>query len=414
MMGAAATQEGTAKIGAGMRERIHALDGLRALMLFLVVLFHCVLSYTVAPSRVWTFKGDMTTLTADFVVRFVHAFTLPTFFILAGFFSAMLYLRRGSQGFARNRAMRIALPFAVGWLILHPLVAGGFLFAREAQASSLGEGWASVQRAMADGSLFFRDSTLHLWFMYDLIFFYAAILAVAPLVMRVPAAWRESTLAIFGSILAQPLLRLPLLALISTAMLRTVGGTLYASLSFVPNWELLLGYGLYFGFGWLVFLKRELLPRFERFAWTQALAGLAIFLLLGPAVRLVADGPISRSALFTLSTLVGGTVVWLLFFGLTGLFLRHFNRPSPAARYAADASFWIYLIHLPLVIWLAGAFSGLAVLPWLKVLMILGAVYFVGFTTYDLFVRSTAVGAVISGRRYPRVLFGARAESVPA
>jgi peptidoglycan/LPS O-acetylase OafA/YrhL len=193
-----------------------------------------------------------------------------------------------------------------------------------------------------------------------------------------------------------------------------VGGTLYASLSFVPNWRLLLGYGLYFGFGWLLFLKRELIPRFERFAWTQTLAGLAIFLLVSPAVRILAGGPISRSTLFTLSTLVGGTVVWLLFFGLTGLFLRHFNRPSPAARYVADASFWIYLIHLPLAIWLAGTFSGLALTAWLKIGLVLGITYAVGFLSYDLFVRSTIIGAVLSGRRYPRGFFGARAESVPA
>jgi glucans biosynthesis protein C len=172
---------GGAKPGA-MAERLYAFDALRATMLFFVVLFHTVLSYTVRPSAIWVFKDAITTPTADFVVRLVHAFTLPTFFILAGFFSAMLYLRSGAEGFARNRAWRIALPFAIGWMILSPLVTGGFIFAQKAQASSAADGLAVVLAAAADGTLFFRDSTLHLWFMYDLMFFYAAALAIAPLV----------------------------------------------------------------------------------------------------------------------------------------------------------------------------------------------------------------------------------------
>jgi glucan biosynthesis protein C len=401
------TQTNVAKAGSGVSQRIYALDGLRATMLFCVVLYHCLLSYTVAPSRIWTFKDGMTTITADLAVGFIHTFTLPTFFMLAGFFSAMLYLQRGAESFARNRVTRIALPFVVGWLVLHPLVGGGLLFAKAAQASSLADGMIAVRRGFSDGILLFPDNTLHLWFMYDLIFFYAAILTLAPVIMRVPAAWREGALVLFGSIIARPLLRVPLLALITMGMLRMVGGTLYASLSFVPNWRLLLGYGLYFGFGWLLYLNRERIFEFDRFAWAQTLAGLAIFFIVGPSLALLAGGTLPRSMLFIVPTMVGATVVWLLFFGLTGLYLRHFNHPSRAVRYVVDSSFWIYLVHLPLAIWLPGLFSGLILPPWIKILMVLGITYLVGFATYDLFVRSTALGSVLNGRRYPRALFGA-------
>ena len=259
-------QESPVEAGAGASERIYALDGLRTTMLFFVVLFHCLLSYIVAPSRNWRFKDEMTTPVADLVVAFIHAFTLPTFFMLAGFFSAMLYLRRGAEVFARNRALRIALPFAIGWAVLHPIVGAGYVFANGVQSGSLSDGLAAAGAALVDGSLLFRDSTLHLWFMYDLLFFYAIALMLGPMVMRVPAAWREGALALFGRLIARPWLRLPLLALMTFGMLRMVGGTLYASLSFVPNWRLLLGYGMYFGFGWLLYLKRDLVRGFERFA----------------------------------------------------------------------------------------------------------------------------------------------------
>jgi hypothetical protein len=378
-------------------------------MLSLVVLYHCVLSYVVGPSRNWPFKDQMTTIGADVAVRFVHAFTLPTFFMLAGFFSAMLYLRRGATEFARNRAARIALPFAAGWMILHPIVGAGFVFANAMQSRSLGEGMAAVGRSIANGSLLFPNNTMHLWFMYDLIFFYAAMLVLAPTILRVPATWRDTALGAFGFVLARPLLRLPLLALITFGILRMVGGTLFASLSFVPNWRLLLGYGMYFGIGWLLYLKREQIQNFERFAWTQTLSALAIFFIADPALRLglLTGGPVSRATVLLWSTAAGATMVWLFFFGLTGLFLRHFNRPSSTIRYVVDAAFWIYLVHLPLAIWLPGAFSALVVPAWSKILMVLAVTYLVGFVTYDLFVRSTMLGSTLSGRRYPRVIFGA-------
>jgi peptidoglycan/LPS O-acetylase OafA/YrhL len=226
--------------------------------------------------------------------------------------------------------------------------------------------------------------------------------------MHLPATLRQRSRAILGAVVTRPLLRLAILTPLTAVMLRMVGGTLYASLSFVPNWPLLLGYGLFFAVGWLLYLQREHFLKFERFAWTQTLAGLVILLFFLPAVRELA-GPLPRPTLLFLSTLVNGTVVWLLFFGLTGLFLRHLNRPSPIARYVADASFWIYMIHLPIVIWVAGILSVVAWTPWLKIGVILVVTYLAGFLSYDLFVRSTIIGAVLSGRRYERRFFEVKA-----
>jgi hypothetical protein len=166
---------------------------------------------------------------------------------------------------------------------------------------------------------------------------------------------------------------------------------------------------MYFGIGWLLHLKREQIAGFERFAWTHVLIALGIFFILEPALRsgLLTGGSLSRFSILLWSTIAGATTVWLFFFGLTGLFLRHFNRPSPAIRYVVDAAFWIYLVHLPLAIWLPGLFSTLVVPAGIKILMVLAITYVVGFLSYDLFVRSTMVGSTLSGRRYPRVIFGA-------
>ena len=339
--------------------------------------------------------------------EFVHVFTLPTFFILAGFFSAMLYLRRGPQEFTHNRALRIALPFAVGWMILHPFVGAGFIFARAAKAASLAEGWEAVQTALFDGSLLFVDSTIHLWFMYNLIFYYAVALALVPLVLGVPAAWRDGAVRALTSIVRSPLLRLAVLVPITMGMLWMAGGTLRVSLSFIPNVLLLFAYGVYFTFGWLLYLVRGEIQGFGRpgvdaelsLVWRSTFCA-------GPVLSLIVGGRPPAAITFVAVTSVGATLVWLFFFGLTGLFLRYCNRPSPAVRYLVDASFWIYLVHLPLTIWLPGLFSGLTVPAGIKILMVLGITYALAITTYDLFVRSTVIGFVLSGGRRPRALFG--------
>ena len=57
----------------------------------------------------------------------------------------------------------------------------------------------------------------------------------------------------------------------------------------------------------------------------------------------------------TLFALVFGVAVWGWVLGLTGAALRFLSNYSATRRYIADASYWIYLAHLPVV----AAFAGL-------------------------------------------------------
>lgn len=94
--------------------RMHALDGLRATMMLLGLVLHTAVSYTVIDlGAAWGYKDTATTLFADLVVMFIHVFRMPVFFVLAGFFAAMLCVRRGVAGFVNNRLQRIVLPFVV-------------------------------------------------------------------------------------------------------------------------------------------------------------------------------------------------------------------------------------------------------------------------------------------------------------
>jgi glucan biosynthesis protein C len=96
--------------------------------------------------------------------------------------------------------------------------------------------------------------------------------------------------------------------------------------------------------------------------------------------------------------------IWLLIFGITSLFVRHCAKPSPLARYLADASYWMYPVHLPLTIWIPGLLASVALPAVVKFFTVLSVTVCITLLTYYAFVRSTAVGALLNGRCYPRAL----------
>jgi peptidoglycan/LPS O-acetylase OafA/YrhL len=80
----------------------------------------------------------------------------------------------------------------------------------------------------------------------------------------------------------------------------------------------------------------------------------------------------------------------------------YLHRESHVRRYLADASYWIYLTHLPLVLALQGVVAPLG-WPWfVKFPLIVTATLAVLLLSYHYLVRPTRLGVLLNGRRYPR------------
>lgn len=52
-----------------------------------------------------------------------------------------------------------------------------------------------------------------------------------------------------------------------------------------------------------------------------------------------------------------GLVCWLTLFGIWGVLARHIRKESRVLRYLSDASFWIYLVHIPFLVALQSSLS---------------------------------------------------------
>ncbi|MEM9480854.1 MAG: acyltransferase family protein [Verrucomicrobiota bacterium] len=100
-------------------ERRHDLDALRAFAMLLGIALHGALAYTATPY--WIVRDEQTHWLFDMSIGVVHGFRMPLFFLVSGFFTAMLWRKRGFLSLAKQRSMRILLPLIVFGLTILPL-----------------------------------------------------------------------------------------------------------------------------------------------------------------------------------------------------------------------------------------------------------------------------------------------------
>ena len=384
----------------GVSGRFHELDSLRAGMMLLGVALHSAVAYMRTPlGDLWAFKDASTSPLFDVAVAFVHTFRVPVFFVLAGFFAALLHERRGAHAMIANRARRVLVPLVLGWIVLFPATVAGFVFA---QLGGDGAAAAAAMRYVVSPAVLAHGQWMHLWFLFDLLVYYAAAMLLVRLLERVESRFPTLSVSAFGWLLQRWFAPLVPAMLTAILLLPMASGMLETPGSFQRPAATLAADGLFFGFGWLLFRRRDLLPAFVPHAWRRTLAACAIFPLHALALVRLAERPDPAMHLLAIGTVA--LMAWLLVFGLTGLCTRYSARPSSWRRYLSDASYWFYLVHLPLVAWGAGLLSRRAWSPGVKYMVLFGAVSLVCWLTYELAVRSTVLGVVLNGRRYPRML----------
>ena len=113
--------------------RRHDLDALRAFAMLLGIVLHAAMSFVEVPWAVQDrFRGPEYAL----LVSAIHGFRMPLFFLLSGFFTAMLWRRRGLDGLLRQRAKRIALPLVLGCVTVVPAVWGIWTWAESGSTTN--------------------------------------------------------------------------------------------------------------------------------------------------------------------------------------------------------------------------------------------------------------------------------------
>lgn len=379
-------------------QRLHALDNLRALMMWLGIVLHVAINHLTVDSPL-PWRDPKTSPVADLLLLFIHSFRMPVFFVLAGFFVALLVERRGANGMLKNRSQRLALPFAIFW----PLLFAGTTVLAMVYIHLTVRGVPGIDTALTParqpgGSPF---NTMHLWFLYQL--FWLSVLAWAGVRLQrfVPMRLRDAVARGFA-VLAERRWGFVVLALpLAVTGAFHPSGFVMESGAFLPPFSEWVQSGLFFVFGWYVHRDQErLLARFAARCTGHALAGLVFFIatlaLLG-AMR----GPGAHRLPhpeFWIAFAYNATS-WLWSLALIGGFLRYLPRQNAVLAYLSHSSYWVYLVHMLGTIGFGILLFNAPLGALAKMGLNIAATSLVALASYQLLVRHTVIGRLLNGQR---------------
>lgn len=382
-------------------ERIHSMDALRGIAMLLGVVTHATLAYTTIPVNGMELPSDFYDhhKIFDFLYLYLHLFRMPLFFLVAGFFARFLYLRIGEKAFIEHRIKRIVVPFLVCLITIRPLTEAPFLFYKYINYQHLTSASAF---SLAIRNCFTWMGTFHLWFLYYLSIYYAAMLLY--LYIGRTKTGQSISRSLIAPLKQYSLFRsahiflivLPVFCLLmpfSTAEVGIDTGSIFPKLSY------LLFYGFFFFLGILVNFQIKDLQKAGSNTWMGlgggTLAAVMFFILRDYEPFLL----FNTAGLFYLCKLLTAISAVLLTFGFLGLFMRYFSFESRKLRYISDSSYWVYLIHLCFVLTFQAILAASPLFTGVKFLIVLIVPTLISFVTYECFVRYTIIGKWLHGSR---------------
>jgi glucan biosynthesis protein C len=388
--------------------RLHGLDALRGVAAVLVVLLHAGIPYMTQPMPflVWPARDRHPCAIVDALTWCTECFIMALFFVLAGFFSNGLLVSLGEGRFLLGRTKRLLFTQALAILAILPVclalwslgwVADGLYVPK----NFFNEGIPPELEAELYG-------VAHLWFLQNLYVYCLVLCGISWLAKRKQKSELQihpgivSTIEIFDWISLsawKPLLPAIPCACILFFDTRIVLGFYQ---SFTPILSKLAYYAICFFVGVLLHRDRDRLHQYSRFGKTYLFAAALLFTALLPMIHEHTTVALTGGRLALMAGLLS-LFSWCMTFGLFAISLRTNRGYHMATRYLADASFWIYLIHLPLV-----ALTQIAIaqqpIPTIGKFLVAGVTaIFLALMTYHVFVREKWLGEFLNGHRSRRV-----------
>ncbi len=385
--------------------RLHGLDAVRGSALLLGIVFHAAFSFF-PGDQLWLVMDTQRSGAISGTAFTLHIFRMTIFFLLAGYFGRMQTYRLGTGKFVQDRLKRIGIPMVVFW----PIIMAGFI-AVAIWAMITANGGTMPENAPPPPPMTLKTFPLtHLWFLYALLLLYAGMLAGRALLSLIGLKSTLGTLSDRVLNWLSPIGLLPVLIALPTAVAfmnhanwHPFFGIPTPDYGFVPNLTATIAYGGAFGLGWLMQRDPQHLVRATRL-WPIYLAGAVVltgYCLSMVGVRVAYFQPLPESAT-QLYPVAYALSIWLWTFGLIGLCMKIWAKESPMRRYIADASYWLYIIHLPIIMALQVWVSQWAWPAEVKYVMILALSIPLMLASYELLVRYTFIGWVLNGKKRTR------------
>ena len=366
--------------------RYHGLDALRGFAMLLGIVLHGALPYMGLPNEVWPSDKGSSPIT-NIVFEFIHIWRMPVFFVLAGFFASLLIDRYSWSYWWDNRMKRILLPV----IIFTPIMA-------------LTVPWIWVYGLY--GKLWFfytmEGYPWHLWFLGHLLLFafFSFIFVSLGEILRNKglsiAVNYIGYLNIFAWVTKYKIFqsRYPVML---TLLIFLAGWPTAAELTGNP----IIG-ALYFSFGYGLYKKTSLL-NFINHHWIKYMVASTFFFLLYLLIYKNFDAFDPKTwETWYIPYLGLKSINGVLFsYALIGLAEEKFGEYSRSLRFISDSSYWIYLIHFPVVTLITFSMFNITLFPELKFIIAIVATSVIGLVSYKYMVRSTLIGVLLNGKKLP-------------
>ncbi|MEM9368787.1 MAG: acyltransferase family protein [Planctomycetota bacterium] len=252
-------------------------------------------------------------------------------------------------------------------------------------AQSPGQTRASAWKTLKEFPLFG-----HLWFLYFLCWMvlgFAVLVGLASHTRRPMPAKRLTTSAV------RYLWCIPATAALQGSMVEL--GNVFGpatSIGIVPIFSVLAYYAVFFGFGALYFDAHDDESRLTKF-WPAMLAISAVLFPIGLTL-----GRSQEPIPHWLGAFCQAAYAWLMCFGFMGLFRAFFGKQNKAMRYLSDASYWMYLVHIPLIIPVQFWVRDWNMNPILKFLIVCSVTFVILLISYQILCRHTPIRWLLNGR----------------
>jgi peptidoglycan/LPS O-acetylase OafA/YrhL len=377
---------------------------LRVATTFIVLLYHAALTYATTPLRLtlWIAYDSSGGVGFDAFIFWVNGFAMPAFFLAAGVSAPAACEARGPWTFVTHRVRRLLRPLLFGSIVILPVTYLIFGFGLLATGRCTLEDimrWRFSDRIGTDVYGF-----LHLWFLeylFVVCMLWCGLWVLHGFVSRkVKTASASSSFAMTAIDRALASSWRPLWFAIPTCLIFLLDSDtmLRVDNRLLPNLFRLAHYTYFFAVGaWIAKIhdpKAKLMPR----GTVYLVLSFAVFAAMLPFLLRHNVSPLQgweRVVFCGLAALFP----WLTLFGSLGVFLRVIQGRGPVMRFLTEGSFWVYLIHLPLI----GAMQVL-LLPYhwpalVKFLLVGTVATAVSLWSYEAIVRRSLVGELVNGSR---------------
>ena len=236
-------------------------------------------------------------------------------------------------------------------------------------------------------NLFKTNIFNHLWFLWFLCWMLPLFLFFFNLGSLLFRNLNSNTMRILKKTMLYILIPAPLLPL--CLMGAILGPDTYTGI--LPPPHMLFYYMIFFSFGLIYFDLNDSAYKLTRF-WYIMLP-LALFIIFPAAIAFKDNLP--------LNLLLQTLLIWNMAFGMMGMFHALLRKENTFIRYLSDSSYWLYIIHLPLVVVLQFLVREWPINALLKFLLINIATITLLLVSYHLLVRSTWIGWLLNGRMVP-------------